>query len=217
MKTTLVIPVLALLATALGSCSTSRHRAHESAPAKFEVRVELVEAPTSTVAGWIDAHGTKPKVVSSADAASVLFALRREGTVVTRPKIVVAAGATAEISRTGKVSYVREFTVDQQPIMATIEESERIRTTPAVAPGDRIDVEFSAEMTTVRKPMREMKVRKRGTSNELSLQVPETMNLSFHGTITLAPDEAALVPLSAASGPGDDRVRIAVVRIRRIA
>src|SRR5438046_602717 len=111
MKIALALAPLAVLVATLASCSSARHRAHDTVPSKFEVRVELVEAPASTVAGWIDAHSTKAKVVSSNEAESALSALRREGEVISRPKIVVSAGSMAKISKTDTVSYVREFTV----------------------------------------------------------------------------------------------------------
>jgi hypothetical protein len=208
-------PAFALWALAWVGCSTngtSELSASSVAPA-FDVEVELITGTAEACERVLGPTEPGVRVLSSAAAKSLLADAAGSCNLVSRPRMLVAAGSKGFIITTTKTAYVQDFDADEHPVMGSIEHGVRIDMTPKAHGDDMSELALSIEISGLEWPIRQQDVTLPGSGKAATVQLPVLGAETITTSVVLGAEDVALLPVNPT--PGDDPVRAVVLRVHR--
>jgi hypothetical protein len=179
----------------------------------FDIEVKLITGHEAACERVLGPSALDARVVTAAEAASLIDAASQACNIVSRPRISVSGGSTAWIGSIAKTDYVQDFDVDARPITSSIEHGVRILATPKTAADDKSEVTLSIEVSGMHSPIPQREVTLPGSAKTVTVQMPEFEVQQVQTSVVLGDDEAALVRVGPT--PGDDPVRAVVLRVHR--
>lgn len=180
----------------------------------------IVADVPAQVAEQIVPRAANPVSVRDAGFVDAFLELAQENAeiqVITRPKLVVANGATGYIDTVDHATYIRDWTVDPSgkaiPQEGSLEEGTWFEAHPTwIESSASIHCECSIKRTQIERPMRVTNATLPGTGESVKIELPETTTHGIKTEITLKPGQCCVIRLmSSQDAKPDARETLAIM------